>query len=105
MDARTGITDLGGLATTMLADTVVCMFAANQESLDGTVTVVEALKAARRPKKKKPIRVVPILARATEPPGDERFKNAVKRLLELAQGRKANTKEAEAKLFALPHDD
>ena len=105
IDARTGITELGGLATTLLADVVVCMFAANQESLDGTVTVVEALKAARRPKKKKPIRVVPILARATEPPSDDRFKNSVKRLLELAHRRKPNTKEAEAKLFALPHDD
>ncbi len=41
IDARTGITELGGLATTILADTVVCMFAANQESLDGTVTVVD----------------------------------------------------------------
>lgn len=105
IDARTGITELGGLATTILADVVVCMFAANQESLDGTMTVVEALKAARRPKKKKPIRVVPILARATEAPSDERFKNAVKRLLELTQRRKANTKEEDPKLFTLPHDD
>lgn len=105
IDARTGITELGGLATTILADTVVCMFAANQESLDGTVTVVEALKAAPRPKKKKPIRVVPLLARASAPPVDERFANGMKRLLELAAPRrKAKSKEA-SRLFALPHDD
>lgn len=117
IDARTGITELGGLATTILADTVVCMFAANQESLDGTVTVVEALKAAPRPKKKKPIRVVPVLARSSEAPGDERFATGVKRLLELAHRRKTKRRgvsepalpqrksEAEPKLFALPHDD
>jgi MinD-like ATPase involved in chromosome partitioning or flagellar assembly len=118
IDARTGITELGGLATTILADTVVCMFAANQESLDGTVTVVEALKAAPRLRRKKPIRVVPVLSRASQPPSDERFANGVKRLLELAAPRrKAKSKEAaepalpqrksEAKqeLFALPHDD
>lgn len=104
IDARTGITELGGLATTILADTVVCMFAANQESLDGTVTVVEALKAAPRPKKKKPIRVVPVLSRASLPPSDERFANGLKRLLELAHRRKEKSQEA-AKVFALPHDD
>lgn len=118
IDARTGITELGGLATTILADTVVCMFAANQESLDGTVTVVEALKAAPRLRRKKPIRVVPVLSRASQPPSDERFANGVKRLLELAAPRrKAKSKKAaeptqpqrksEAKrdLFVLPHDD
>lgn len=114
IDARTGITELGGLATTLLADTVVCMFAANQESLDGTVTVVEALKAAPRPKKKKPIRVVPVLARSSKAPSDERFATGVKRLLELAQPRKTKRKgvvepqrksEVEPKLFTLPHDD
>lgn len=104
IDARTGITELGGLATTILADTVVCMFAANQESLDGTVTVVEALRAAPRLKRKKPIRVVPVLSRASKPPDDERFANGVKRLLEKTHGHKANSKE-ESKLLALPHDD
>ncbi len=104
IDARTGITDLGGLATTILADTVVCMFAANQESLDGTVTVVEALKNVPRIRKRKLIRVAPVLSRASKPPGDERFANGVKRLLELTHGLKTNSKEA-SKLFALPHDD
>ncbi len=117
IDARTGITELGGLATTILADTVVCMFAANQESLDGTVTVAEALRTAPRLKRKKSIRVVPVLSRASQPPSDERFANGVNRLLELAQGRKANRKvaskptqpqrksEVKQALFALPHDD
>ena len=117
IDARTGITELGGLATTILADTVVCMFAANQESLDGTVTVVEALKAAPRLRKKKPIRVVPVLSRASEPPSDERFANGVKRLLQLTHRRKPKSAkasklimprrktEAKQELFALPHDD
>jgi hypothetical protein len=104
IDARTGITELGGLSTTILADSVVCMFAANQESLDGTVTVAEALKAAKRPKKKRPIRVVPVLARASQPPGDDRFANGVKRLLELEHQPNKDSKEA-PKLFALPHDD
>lgn len=105
IDARTGVTELGGLATTILADTVVCMFVANQESLDGTLTVVEALKVAPRLANQKPIRVVPVLSRTTaKPPDDERFKNGIRRLLELGEGKKEQG-NSEAVLFALPHDD
>jgi len=50
IDRRTGVTELQGLATTVLADTVVYMFVANQESLDGTLTAVEALKTATPPR-------------------------------------------------------
>jgi len=100
IDARTGVTELGGLATTVLADTVVCMFVANQESLDGTLTVVEALKAAPRLADQKPIRVVPVLSRtAGKLPEDERFASGIKRLLELGEGKDKTT------LFGLPHDD
>src|SRR5258708_30023801 len=62
IDARTGVTELGGLATTVLADTVVCMFVANQESLDGTIKVVDALKVAPRLAKQKPVTIIPILS-------------------------------------------
>jgi hypothetical protein len=104
IDARTGVTELGGLATTVLADTVVCMFVPNQESLDGTLTVVEALKAAPRLKNQKPVRVVPVLSRATATrPTSEWFVKGTKRLLELGEGSKREGKERV--LFALPHDD
>ena len=48
LDARTGITELGGLATTILADRVVCLTSASQESIDGTLVVASALRAAPR---------------------------------------------------------
>jgi len=105
IDARTGVTELGGLATTVLADAVVCMFVGNQESLDGTLTVVEALKGTPRLANQKPIRVVPVLARTTaKPPEDERFAAGIKRLLELGEGKKGQSQD-ELALFALPHDD
>ncbi len=95
IDTRTGVTELGGLATTILADTVVCMFVANEESLDGTLMVVEALKAAPRLKVKRPIRVVPVLTRTTsEQPSKGPFVEAMKRLRELGLD----------KLLELPHD-
>ena len=105
IDARTGVTELGGLATALLADTVVCLFVPNQESLDGTLAVVEALKAAPRLKGQKPIRVVPVVARlmGEKLAGDELFGAVVKRLLELGEG-KVTGKSKEAALFSLPHD-
>lgn len=102
IDARTGVTELGGLATTVLADTVVCMFVANQESLDGTLMVAEALKAAPRLKAQRPIRIVPVLARTTSDlPVEGPFAEGVKRLLELA----APADKKETRLFELPHDE
>jgi hypothetical protein len=65
IDARTGVTEIGGLATAILADTVVCMFVGNLESLHGTLTIIDALKNAPRLAGQRPIRMVPILSRAT----------------------------------------
>jgi hypothetical protein len=105
IDARTGVTELGGLATTILADTVVCMFVPNQESLDGTLMVAEALKAAPRLKGQRPIRVLPVLARTTsERPAEGPFAEGVKRLLELGAGVVSRANKKEPKLFELPHD-
>lgn len=105
IDARTGVTELGGLATTILADTVVCMFVANQESLDGTLMVAEALKAAPRLRAQQPIRIVPVLARTTsEVPAEGPFAEGVKRLLELGASAAPRGNKKEPKLFELPHD-
>ena len=105
IDARTGVTELGGLATTVLADTVVCMFVANQESLDGTLTVVEALKATPRLANQKPIRVVPVLSRTmAKPPEEDRFASGIKKLLELGEGKKGQGRK-EIGIFVLPHDE
>ncbi len=106
IDARTGVTELGGLATTILADTVVCMFVANQESLDGTLMVAEALKAAPRLKGQRPIRIVPVLTRTfSELPSEGAFAEGVKRLIELGAGAvpQGKNKRKGPKLFEIPH--
>jgi len=102
IDARTGVTELGGLAATLLADTVVCMFVGNQESLDGTLMVVEALKAAPRLATQKPIRVVPVLSRTQVRTYTEQFTRVVKRLLELGEGKSLG--KTDRALFVLPED-
>jgi cellulose biosynthesis protein BcsQ len=105
IDARTGVTELGGLATTVLADTVVCMFVPNQESLDGTLAVVEALKATPRLTNQRPIRIVPVLSRWMGMPSQhQRFAHGIARLLKLGEGAKGPRPDV-ITLFTLPHDD
>jgi hypothetical protein len=107
IDARTGVTELGGLATTALADTVVCLLVPNQESLDGTLAVVEALKSTPRLANQRPIRVVPVLSRTIQPwSDDKRFVSGIKRLLELGDGpvtRDLDGRNARL-VLSLPHD-
>ena len=67
IDARTGITEFGGIATTLLADTVVCLLLDNSESLTGTRTVLRSFDRATRFHSQSPIEVVPVLSRIAEP--------------------------------------
>lgn len=48
VDSRTGITELAGLATSILADRVVCLTTTSPESVGGTLVVAEALRSAPR---------------------------------------------------------
>lgn len=62
-DALTGITELGGVATALLADVLVSMFVLNDESIDGGRRVIRAVQAARKASELPPVRVFPVLAR------------------------------------------
>jgi MinD-like ATPase involved in chromosome partitioning or flagellar assembly len=57
VDSRTGITELGGLATSILADRVVCLTTMAPESVEGTRVVAEALRTAPRLSSQQPLRV------------------------------------------------
>ncbi len=63
IDARTGITEIGGVATTILADTVVCLTLNNRENLAGTRLVLRAVLDGARDA---PVQVVPALSRVPE---------------------------------------
>jgi hypothetical protein len=67
IDARTGITELGGIATTILPDKVVCLLLDNQESLMGARTVIRSFAHAARLHDQQPIEVVPVLSRVSKP--------------------------------------
>ncbi len=70
IDARTGITEIGGVATAILPDKVVCLLLNNQENLDGARSVLRSLGRVDRPPGMSPVEIIPVLARV--PAFDER---------------------------------
>ncbi len=90
IDSRTGITELGGLATSVLADRVICLTTMAEESIKGTRVVAQALGAAPRLKSQAPLRVEFLITRIV---GSSRRPN-VQRL----------TKELNGQVAVLPHD-
>ena len=79
IDSRTGITEMAGLATTLLADRVVCMMIDNPESLAGTRAVMRSFGQAPRLKGQEPIGLLPVLSRTAG--DDDETKRRVLRYL------------------------
>jgi len=48
IDSRTGITEMGGAATTLLADNIICLVLPSPENLEGARAVLRSLKRSRR---------------------------------------------------------
>lgn len=65
IDSRTGITELAGLATSVLADRVVCLTTSAPESVHGTEIIAESLRAAPRLSSQQPLRLHFVLTRVT----------------------------------------
>lgn len=66
IDSRTGVTELAGVTTTVLADTVVCLMLTNRESQVGARAVLRSLHHATRLTGQPPIQIVPVLSRVLE---------------------------------------
>jgi MinD-like ATPase involved in chromosome partitioning or flagellar assembly len=63
VDSRTGITELGGLATSVLADRVVCLTTTAPESVEGIQVVADALRTAPRLASQQPLRIYFLITR------------------------------------------
>ncbi|MFY9824448.1 MAG: hypothetical protein WAM82_23935 [Thermoanaerobaculia bacterium] len=66
IDSRTGVTELAGVTTTVLADKVVCLMLANRESQMGARAVLRSLRHAPRLAGQSPIEIIPVLSRIPE---------------------------------------
>lgn len=72
IDSRTGITELAGLATALLADKVICLVINNKESLVGTRAVMRSFSRAPRLRSQNPIELFTVLSRIPEASPDSR---------------------------------
>jgi hypothetical protein len=70
IDSRTGITEVGGATTTLLADRVICLLLNNRENLDGAREVLRSLRRAPRLPGREPLEIWPVLSRIPEVGGD-----------------------------------
>ncbi len=65
IDSRTGITDIGGICTVQLPDLLVPMFTANDQSLYGSVDIVDRARLMRSnlPLDREKLLILPVVAR------------------------------------------
>jgi cellulose biosynthesis protein BcsQ len=71
IDSRTGVTEIGGVATTVLADVVLCLFLNNPENLEGTKAMIEAFRDSPRPPGADQLTIIPVLSRLPGQDNDE----------------------------------
>ncbi len=62
LDSRTGVTDVGGICTRHLPDAVVMMFRPDDQSLDGTAGIVDAIRNERPAPGRNPVRLHFVMA-------------------------------------------
>lgn len=71
VDSRTGITEMGGIATTLFADKVICLVLLTRENLEGARAVLRSLKRSRRESGEPSLEIMVALSRLPEVDGLE----------------------------------
>jgi MinD-like ATPase involved in chromosome partitioning or flagellar assembly len=71
VDSRTGITEIGGVATTLFADRVICLVLPPIENLEGARAVLRSLKRSRRESGLGDIEIMVALSRLPQMKGSE----------------------------------
>ncbi len=66
IDSRTGITEMGGVAATLLADRVICLVVPTLENMEGARVVLRSLKRTRREMGGEDIELMLALSRVPE---------------------------------------
>jgi MinD-like ATPase involved in chromosome partitioning or flagellar assembly len=81
VDSRTGITEMGGVATTLFADKVLCLVLPTPENLQGARAVLRSLKRARREANLGDLEVMLALSRLPQMRGAEDERQVSDRIL------------------------
>lgn len=81
VDARTGITEMGGVATTLLADKVLCLVLPTLENLEGARAVLRSLKRSRREISGTDLEIMVAVSRLPEMSNPEHEREVTERIL------------------------
>jgi len=81
VDSRTGITEMGGVATTILADKVLCLVLPTLENLEGARAVLRSLKRSRRESGATDLEIMVAVSRLPETRGAEDERAVTDRIL------------------------
>jgi MinD-like ATPase involved in chromosome partitioning or flagellar assembly len=71
VDSRTGITEMGGVATTLFADRVICFVLPPMENLEGARAVLRSLKRTRRESETGDLEIMVALSRLPGMKGED----------------------------------
>jgi MinD-like ATPase involved in chromosome partitioning or flagellar assembly len=71
VDSRTGITEMSGIATSLLADRVICLVLPSAENLEGARVVLRSLRRSRREVSCADVQITIALSRRPEEAGSE----------------------------------
>ncbi len=82
IDARTGITEAGGVATTIMPDVVVCLLLQTTEHLEGARAVMRSISNVERLGSEEPIEVRPVLSRLPKFESDSYEEGVIARVTE-----------------------
>jgi MinD-like ATPase involved in chromosome partitioning or flagellar assembly len=81
IDSRTGITEMGGVATALLADKVLCLVSPTLENLEGAREVLQSLKQSRRESYGADLEIMVAVSRLPEMRGSEGEREVIERIL------------------------
>ena len=96
VDSRTGITEIGGVATAVLADKILCLVLPTLENLEGARTVLQSLKRSRREGSGTDLEIMVAVSRLPNVKGseDEREREVTKRILSVLNQDSGDSKDA-----------
>lgn len=107
VDSRTGITEMGGVATSLMADKVLCLVLPTPENLQGSRAVLRSLKRFRRESKLPDLQIMVAVSRLPEMHRAEEERAVTDRIMSVLNQEAEDREDSLCvkNVFVLHHED